>query len=168
MRPAPGGAHSARLQQSWGTQLRAWSASLLHSGPRGTAPSPIAGTTNAAAATPTSTTSDRHSSPSIASGAAATAMCRTAEASGGPPAPVGPSSFAIRSSSGGARLGVLTTPHGDIQTPASLLYTRQGSPMHLVPDTVDKLRERGQVLQLNAMHLCALLPLLLLLLPCDE
>lgn len=154
MRPASGGAHSSRLHHSWGTQLRAWSTALLPRRPRSAGPSPIAGTSAAPAA---ATGEDLHSRPST-SGAAAAAMCKPAEGVSGPPAPVGPSTFSVSASSGGARVGVLATPHGDIQTPASLLYTRQGSPMHLVPDTVDKLRERGQVLQLNAMHLCAALP----------
>ena len=149
MRPISGSAPTLRLHQTWHPQLKIWS-HLLHS-PFSTAlatsPPPIL--TGASL----TTSSDSTDSPSQFSAA----MCPPA-GPGSTLEPAGPSSFIVRVTSGGARLGVITTPHGDIQTPSSLLYTRLGSPMHLVPDMADKLREKGQVLQLNAMHLCGPLP----------
>ena len=88
--------------------------------------------------------------------AAVSAMCPT-EAAPRPAASSdaarGLSTFQITATDGGARAGRLVTPHGTVQTPAALMYTRLGSAMFLGTDMLDKLRGHGAALQLNVMHL---------------
>ncbi len=88
--------------------------------------------------------------------AAASAMCPTETApqpAASPDAARGLSSFQITATDGGARAGRLVTPHGAVQTPAALMYTRLGSAMFLGTDMLDKLRSHGAAMQLDVMHL---------------
>lgn len=54
------------------------------------------------------------------------------------------SQFDIIDRDGSARTGVIRHVHGQLQTPALLLYTRRGSPLHLTPDMVQHLGPTGQ------------------------
>ena len=88
--------------------------------------------------------------------AAASAMCPTETApqpAARPDAARGLSTFHITATDGGARTGRLVTPHGTVQTPAALMYTRLGSAMYMGTDMLDKLRGHGAALQLDVMHL---------------
>lgn len=51
--------------------------------------------------------------------------------------------FQIVSHEGSARSGVLKHAHGELQTPALLLYTRRGSPLYLTPDLVQHIGSGG-------------------------
>ncbi len=84
------------------------------------------------------------------------AMCPTEPAlqpAASPDAARGLSTFQITATDGGTRAGRLVTPHGTVQTPAALMYTRLGSAMFLGTDMLDKLRNHGAALQLDVMHL---------------
>ena len=84
------------------------------------------------------------------------AMCPTETApqpAASPDAARGPSTFHITATDGGARAGRLVTPHGTVQTPAALMYTRLGSAMYMGTDMLDKLHGHGAALQLDVMHL---------------
>lgn len=59
--------------------------------------------------------------------------------------------FSIKAEDGAARAGVLSTPHGNIETPAWLVYTRRGGALHLTPDLLEGLRP--QAVQLDVLHL---------------
>ena len=52
--------------------------------------------------------------------------------------------FDVLDKDGSARTGTLLFSNGQIQTPALLLYTRRGSPLHLTPDMVQQLGNLGQ------------------------
>lgn len=62
-------------------------------------------------------------------------------------------SFTIQHRDGQARAGVITTKHGSISTPATLLYTRRGNPLNLTPDLIAKLKPLPQAFQLNILQL---------------
>ncbi len=59
--------------------------------------------------------------------------------------------FAIKAEDGAARTGVLSTPHGVIDTPAWLVYTRRGGALNLTPDMLESLQPQG--IQLDVLHL---------------
>lgn len=52
--------------------------------------------------------------------------------------------FEVIKKDGAARTGILRHSQGQTQTPALLIYTRRGSPLHLTPDLVQHLGEAGR------------------------
>ena len=100
--------------------------------------------------------SARSAAPLRALAIASAAMCPS-EAAPQPAASTsaarGFSTFHVTATDGGARAGRLVTPHGTVQTPAALIYTRLGSAMYLGSDMLEKLRGHGAAVQLNVMHL---------------
>lgn len=63
------------------------------------------------------------------------------------------SMFDLQATDGNARAGTLTTSHGTLQTPGSLLYTRKGSLLNLTPDMVARLGPAAAALQIDPLHL---------------
>lgn len=62
--------------------------------------------------------------------------------------------FTVTATDGKARCGVLQTRnHGDIVTPAALVYTRRGAPLNLTPDMVAQLQPSAKAFQICVMHL---------------
>lgn len=59
--------------------------------------------------------------------------------------------FTIKAHDGAARVGVLATPSGSIETPAWLVYTRRGGALNLTPDMLAMLQPQG--VQLDVLHL---------------
>ena len=66
--------------------------------------------------------------------------------------------FSVLSSCGQARTGLLKHAHGELQTPALLLYTRRGSPLYLTPDVLQQLGSEGHSFALDATQLWAASP----------
>jgi tRNA-guanine family transglycosylase len=68
-------------------------------------------------------------------------------------------SFAVTRESGGARCGTLTTPSGaGVATPALLLFTRAGAPVHLTDDALATLPAAERCLGLNPCSFLGDLP----------
>jgi queuine/archaeosine tRNA-ribosyltransferase len=61
--------------------------------------------------------------------------------------------FDVHTTDGAARTGTLSTPHGNIATPALLLYTRRGGVLNLTGDLLESLRPEPKALQIDATHL---------------
>ena len=62
-------------------------------------------------------------------------------------------SFELSDQEGSARNGVLRYRRGQLKTPALLLYSRRGSPLHLTPDMLQQLGEAGQNMTLDVTKL---------------
>ncbi|KAL6749680.1 tRNA-guanine(15) transglycosylase-like protein [Haematococcus lacustris] len=63
--------------------------------------------------------------------------------------------FSIGSTDGAARTGSLSTAHGQISTPASLVYTRRGGCMSLTPDIISRLQPAPQGMQVSVLQFLA-------------
>lgn len=59
----------------------------------------------------------------------------------------------MRSTDGKARTGALSSAHGDISTPAPLLYSFRGSPLNTTPDILNELGGEPTVLHVTATEL---------------
>jgi queuine tRNA-ribosyltransferase subunit QTRTD1 len=71
----------------------------------------------------------------------------------------GMTSFAVTRESGGARCGTLTTPGGAaVATPALLLFTRAGAPVHLTDDALATLPAAERCLGINPCSFLGDLP----------
>jgi hypothetical protein len=64
-----------------------------------------------------------------------------------------PLSFSVSKTDGAARVGVLETAHGTVSTPLSLLHTKRGASLHLVPDMLRRLAPPPTAFQLDILHL---------------
>ena len=63
------------------------------------------------------------------------------------------SGFSVHNTDGTARTGVLHAKHGEIATPAALLYTFRGSPLNLTPDLLSSLGPDARALHIDASQL---------------
>ena len=61
--------------------------------------------------------------------------------------------FRVQATDGKARAGVLPSAHGDISTPAPLLYSFRGSPLNATPDIMDELGGEPMALHVTATEL---------------
>ena len=61
--------------------------------------------------------------------------------------------FRAQSTDGKARAGALSSAHGDISTPAPLLYSFRGSPLNATPDIMNELGAEPMVLHVTATEL---------------
>eukprot|EP00195_Chlamydomonas_chlamydogama_P007190 CAMPEP_0202899288 /NCGR_PEP_ID=MMETSP1392-20130828/7563_1 /ASSEMBLY_ACC=CAM_ASM_000868 /TAXON_ID=225041 /ORGANISM="Chlamydomonas chlamydogama, Strain SAG 11-48b" /LENGTH=472 /DNA_ID=CAMNT_0049585429 /DNA_START=133 /DNA_END=1551 /DNA_ORIENTATION=- len=64
-------------------------------------------------------------------------------------------SFIVNHNDGKVRVGVLSTSHGVLNTPTSLIYTRRGGPPNLTPDMLKKLKPAVSGYQLDVMQFLA-------------
>lgn len=62
--------------------------------------------------------------------------------------------FSVQETAGAARTGVLSLPKRgvELQTPATLMLTRRGLPIFLMPDVMEKLRPGMDALQICTLH----------------
>ena len=61
--------------------------------------------------------------------------------------------FEVQKTDGRARAGALSSVHGDISTPAPLLYSFRGSPLNATPDIMEDLGGEPMVLHVTATEL---------------
>eukprot|EP00897_Mesotaenium_endlicherianum_P001342 jgi/Mesen1/1235/ME000129S00329 len=63
-------------------------------------------------------------------------------------------SFSVRASAGAARTGIISLPGRgiELQTPALLINTRRGQPIHLTPDVLETLKPEAAALQICTLH----------------
>ena len=61
--------------------------------------------------------------------------------------------FVVQHKSDKARAGVLSSTHGDVSTPAPLLYSFRGSPLNATPDIMDGLAAEPRALHVTAGEL---------------
>ncbi len=61
--------------------------------------------------------------------------------------------FRVQNTDGKARAGALSSAHGNISTPAPLLYSFRGSPLNATPDIMNELGGEAMALHVTATEL---------------